>query len=109
MADKANITPAVLKWARVSARITEEAAASKVSKSVDRLKEEFLKQEEERAAGRKKGGPSYYLLQVNKNGHLFTRTVLDAFHGGSIEPTQASSLLNVHANKFSQLEAQLHR
>ena len=74
---------------------------------------EFLKREDERAARRKeagkKGGPSYYLLQVNKNSRLFTRTVLDAYHGGFIEPTQASGLLNVHSNKFSLLEAQLSK
>ena len=39
MADKAFITPNVLKWARESARITEETAAVKVSVTVDRLRE----------------------------------------------------------------------
>lgn len=39
MATKAYITPKVLKWARESARITEEITASKVSVSVDRLAE----------------------------------------------------------------------
>ena len=39
MADKANITPKILKWARESARMSEEAAASKVSITVDKLKE----------------------------------------------------------------------
>ena len=39
MADKAYITPHVLKWARESARMTEETAAAKVSVSVERLKE----------------------------------------------------------------------
>lgn len=39
MADKAYITPNVLKWARESARITEETAAAKVNVTVDRLKE----------------------------------------------------------------------
>ncbi len=37
MANKAYITPNVLKWARESARMTEEVAASKVSVSVERL------------------------------------------------------------------------
>lgn len=37
MATKAYITPSVLKWARESARMTEEIAASKVSVSVDKL------------------------------------------------------------------------
>lgn len=37
MAEKAYITPAVLKWARESAKMTEEIAASKVAVSVDKL------------------------------------------------------------------------
>ncbi len=37
MADKAYITPNVLKWARETARMTEEIAASKVSVSVEKL------------------------------------------------------------------------
>lgn len=39
MADKAFITPNVLKWARESARMTEETAAAKVSVSIDKLRE----------------------------------------------------------------------
>lgn len=39
MADKAFITPNVLKWARESARMTEEIAAAKVSVPLDKLKE----------------------------------------------------------------------
>jgi Zn-dependent peptidase ImmA (M78 family)/transcriptional regulator with XRE-family HTH domain len=39
MAEKAYITPNVLKWARESARMTEEIAAAKVSVSVTKLKE----------------------------------------------------------------------
>lgn len=39
MADKAYITPKVLKWARESAKITLEVAASKVSIKADRLNE----------------------------------------------------------------------
>ena len=39
MADKAFITPNVLKWARESARMSEEIAASKVVVSVEKLKE----------------------------------------------------------------------
>lgn len=39
MADKAYITPKVLKWARESARMTEEIAAAKVSVSIEKLKE----------------------------------------------------------------------
>lgn len=39
MADKAFITPNVLKWARESAKMTEEVAAAKISVSVDKLNE----------------------------------------------------------------------
>jgi Zn-dependent peptidase ImmA (M78 family)/transcriptional regulator with XRE-family HTH domain len=39
MADKAFITPNVLKWARESARMTEETASSKVSVTVEKFKE----------------------------------------------------------------------
>ena len=40
MADKEDtITPNVLKWARVTARMSEEIAASKVAVSIDKLKE----------------------------------------------------------------------
>jgi Zn-dependent peptidase ImmA (M78 family)/transcriptional regulator with XRE-family HTH domain len=74
---------------------------------------EFLKKETDRKARqkekKKKGGPDYFLLQLNRNSRLFTQTVLDAFRGGTIEPTLASSLLNVQINKFQKLEAQLFR
>lgn len=71
----------------------------------------FLKREEERKARQKDkpGGPNYYLLQLNRNSRLFTQTVLDAFRGGFIEPTQASNLLNVQVNNFQKMEAQLYR
>lgn len=39
MADKANITPKVLKWARESARMSQESAADKVSVPVEKLNE----------------------------------------------------------------------
>ncbi|HHT9113025.1 MAG: ImmA/IrrE family metallo-endopeptidase [Planctomycetes bacterium] len=67
----------------------------------------FLQRVDEKKAKQKKqeGGPDYYLLQLNKNGRLFTQIVLDAFRGGFVEPTMASSLLNTQVNKFSKLEA----
>ena len=74
---------------------------------------EYLKREAEKRAKQKEkenpGGPNYFLLQLNRNSRLFTQTVLDAFRGGSIEPTLASNLLNVQINKFQKLEAQLFR
>ena len=92
---------------------------SKISDShYHRLKQEadaefaaFLLREAEKKIKQKDkeapGGPSYYLLQLNRNGRLFTQTVIDSFKGGFIEPTMASQLLNVQVNKFSKLEAQL--
>lgn len=80
--------------------------------AADREYQAFLKREEEKQAKQKskenKGGPNYYLLQVNRNSRLFTQTVLDAFRGGMIEPTQASRLLNVQVTRFPKLEAQLY-
>jgi Zn-dependent peptidase ImmA (M78 family)/DNA-binding XRE family transcriptional regulator len=73
----------------------------------------FLIREEEKKAKLKEretpGGPNYFLIQLNRNSRLFTQTVLDAFRGGFIEPTQASNLLNVQINKFQKLEAQLYK
>lgn len=74
---------------------------------------EFLKREAEKKAKQKekekKGGPDYFLLQLNRNSRLFTQTVLDTFRGGGIEPSLASNLLNVQINKFQKLEAQLYK
>ncbi|MGB4413768.1 MAG: XRE family transcriptional regulator [Paludibacter sp.] len=74
---------------------------------------EFLKREEAKKIKQKEkekpGGPNYFLLQLNRNSRLFTQTVLDAFHGGVIEPTLASNLLNVQVNKFPKLEAQMYK
>ncbi|MDD3479519.1 MAG: XRE family transcriptional regulator [Paludibacteraceae bacterium] len=74
---------------------------------------EFLKREEAKKIKQKekekRGGPNYFLLQLNRNSRLFTQTVLDAFRGGVIEPSMASNLLNVQVNKFPKLEAQMYR
>ncbi len=84
-----------------------------LKKAADTEYKAFLKREAEKNAKQKlkekKGGPNYYLLQLNKNSRLFTQTVLDAFRGGFIEPTQASTLLNVQINNFHKLEAQLYK
>jgi Zn-dependent peptidase ImmA (M78 family)/transcriptional regulator with XRE-family HTH domain len=84
---------------------------NKLKAQADRDYRDFLQREEEkkRNAKKKEGGPSYFLLQLNRNSRLFTQIVLDAFRGGNIEPTQASSLLNVKVNKFPKLEAQMYR
>ncbi len=74
---------------------------------------EFLRREEAKKLKQKEkektGGPNYFLLQLNRNGRLFTQTVLDSFRGGTIEPSLASNLLNVQVNKFPKLEAQMYR
>jgi len=83
----------------------------KLKKQADINYAEFLEREAEKKAKQKQkenaGGPNYFLLQLNRNSRLFTQAVLDAFRGGIIEPTLASSLLNVQINKFSKLEAQI--
>lgn len=78
---------------------------------VDIEYQEFLKKETERKIKQKEkeGGPNYFLLQLNRNSRLFTQTVLDAFHGGAIEPSTASNLLNIQVNKFPKLEAQMYK
>lgn len=85
----------------------------KLKKEADIEFNVFLKREAEKKAKQKEkdesNGPNYFLLQVNRNSKLFTQTVLDAFRGGFIEPTQASSLLNVQVNKFPKLEAQIYK
>lgn len=82
-----------------------------LKEDVQRDFEEFLVREEEKKlkAKSKEGGPNPYLLRVNKNSKLFTQYVLDAFRGGNIEPTQASSLLNTSINNFSKLELQIYK
>lgn len=83
------------------------ASYNRLKKEIEKDFNEFLQKEEEKKLKQKKtkGGPNYFLLQLNKNGRLFTQIVLDAFRGGFIEPTQASNLLNTKANKFSNLES----
>ena len=71
-------------------------------KFLEREKEKKNKQKE------KTGGPNPYLLRLNKNSRLFTQTVLDAFHGGRIAATQASSLLNTQVNNFHKFDSYLY-
>lgn len=70
---------------------------------------EHIEKEEQRKEIQKKkpdaNAPSYHLLQLNRNGALFTQTVLDAYRGGEIAPTEASGLLNVKINNFQKLES----
>lgn len=83
-------------------RLKQEADAE-FAAFLQREADKKLKQKDKETSS----GPNYYLLQLNRNGRLFTQTVIDSFKGGFIEPTMASQLLNVQVNKFSKLEAQL--
>lgn len=71
---------------------------------------EFLSKEEAKKAKQKlkAGGPSPYLLKVNRNSRLFTQIVLDGFKGGRIEPNLASNLLSTKSNKFHKLEERIY-
>ncbi len=71
---------------------------------------EFLAKEEIKKAKQKKnpGGPSPYLLKLNRNSRLFTQIVLDGFNGGRIEPNLASNLLSTKSNKFYKLEERIY-
>jgi hypothetical protein len=93
--------------------IISTAAYQKLKRQAEIDYADFLKREIEKKAKQKekekRGGPDYFLLQLNRNSRLFTQTVLDAFRGGFIEPTLASNLLNVQVNKFQKLESQLYR
>ena len=88
-------------------------AYQQLKRAADAEYKAFLQREADKKARQKEkensGGPNYFLLQLNRNSRLFTQTVLDAFRGGRIEPTQASNLLNVKVNKFPKLEAQLYK
>ncbi|WKD85982.1 hypothetical protein KCTC32516_01332 [Polaribacter huanghezhanensis] len=84
-------------------------ADSKFKDFLTKEAEKKAKLKEEQKRSKKPNGPNYFLLQLNRNSRLFTQTVLDAFKGGNIQSTQASSLLNVKVNKFPKLEAQLYK
>lgn len=91
--------------------LISDSVYRKLKKEADMEFSAFLVREEEKKIKQKEkpSGPDYFLLQVNRNGRLFTQTVLDAFRGGYIEPAFASNLLNVQINKFSKMETQLFR
>lgn len=68
----------------------------------------LIEKEENKLEKSEKGRPDYYLLRINRNSRLFTQTVLDEYRGGRLQPTEASSLLDVKVNKFPLLEAQMY-
>jgi Zn-dependent peptidase ImmA (M78 family) len=84
----------------------------KLKKDIEKDYQDFVVREEEKRKLQKeakKGGADYYVLLANKNSHLFSRVVMDAYRGGIIPPTQASSLLNTQVNNFPKLEAHLYK
>ena len=87
----------------------------KLKKEADEGFQLFLEKEREAVEKRKArskikpGGPDYYLLLTNKNGVHFTKVVIDAFRGGAIQPTEASSLLNTQVTNFPKIEALLYK
>lgn len=73
--------------------------------------QEFLRKEEAkriRQKEAKKNSPLYYPTTIGRNGRLFIQVVLDAYRGGAIAPSLASSLLNVQINKFAKLESKMY-
>ena len=105
------ISTFALLFRSLSLKIISLDSYRRLKKEADIEFRNFLKKEEEKKLKQKeqKGGPSYYRLLVNKNSHLFTQVVMDAFRGGVIEPTQASGLLNTQINNFPKLESFLYQ
>jgi len=71
----------------------------------------FLEKEEAKRKKQKeanKTSPLYYPTTIGRNGRLFIQVVLDAYRGGAIAPSLASSLLNVQINKFAKLESKMY-
>lgn len=67
---------------------------------------EFQAREDARkpVSGKHKGGPDPHRMQVYRNGLSFSRLVMDAFRGGLIPATLASSLMGAKISDFSKLE-----
>ena len=91
--------------------LVTDAGYHSMKATLDKDFKEYLRalSEKNKEKERSKGGPDPYLLRLNKNGRLFTQVVLDAFRGGVIQPTLASSLLNTPVNNFSKFEAIMYR
>jgi len=78
-----------------------------LKKDADEAYQEYLHKHQQKIMRQKEQGsrPDPYRIRANRIGHLFARSVLDAFRNGAIQPTQASSLLDTHVNQFTKLEA----
>jgi len=92
-------------------RLINDAAFHAMRAIMDREFKEHVRDLAAKAAQKpkSKSGPSYYLLQLNRNGRLFTQVVLDAFRSGIIQPTVASGLLNAPVNGFAKFEKYMYR
>lgn len=92
-------------------RLINDAAFHSMRAIMDREFKEHIRELAAKAAlkPKSKSGPSYYLLQLNRNGRLFTQVVLDAFRSGIIQPTVASGLLNAPVNGFPKFEKYMYR
>ena len=77
----------------------------KIKRKADITFSDFLEKEKLKKLRQKKqdGGPSFYMLRLNRNGRLFTQSVLDAYKSGRIDPSVASLLLKVKSNQFPKL------
>lgn len=92
-------------------RLVNDAVFHSMRAIMDKEFKEHMRELAAKAASKPKSktGPSYYLLQLNRNGRLFTQVVLDAFRSGIIQPTVASGLLNAPVNGFSKFEKYMYR
>ena len=100
-----------LLYRALNLNIISQENYKKIKKTADTEFSIFLKKEETKKLKQKenKGGPDYYLLQLNKNSRLFTQVVLDAFRSGWLEATIASNLLNTKVNNFRKLEMYMQK
>jgi Zn-dependent peptidase ImmA (M78 family)/DNA-binding XRE family transcriptional regulator len=75
-----------------------------------KMYKQFLRKKEREKATQKakKGGPSPYLMTLQRNGQMFTEFVMMAMKGGRIAPTYASQLLNVKFGNFKKLEEKMY-
>ena len=82
----------------------------KIKRKADIAFSDFLEKEKLKKLRQKKqdGGPSFYTLRLNRNGRLFTQSVLDAYKSGRIDPSVASLLLKVKSNQFPKLEERMY-
>ncbi len=83
-----------------------ESRYTRLKKEADRAFLDFVAFEEmKKAAPKGPGGPNPHRLRVYRNGISFSKLVLDAYRGGFIQPTQASSLLGAPITQFPKLES----